>query len=249
MENAHIKLNREKGELKMNELLVFNQKALTIDSREVAEMMDTSHDQIIRKLEGAKDRKGIIEVLTDNQMVVSNYFIESSYKDGSGKQNKCYLCTKMGCEFLANKFTGKKGIIFTAKYVDKFNKMEKAIKTQIPQTYEEMIIMQAQSMMEFKKEVNGKFEVIENKIDNQITLDHGMQRKIQKAVAKRVIELLGKDTDEYKQYSKKYFAALYRDIKDRIGIPSYKDVKKKDYEAVVKYIECWMAPNNIRQSA
>lgn len=234
----------------MNGLQVLNQEnELTIDSREVAEMMGMKHYQILEKLEGTKTSKGIIEVLNDHNFMVVDYFIKSTYQDAKGEKRPCYLLTKMGCEFLANKFTGEKGIIFTAKYVDRFNKMEKAIKTQIPQTYEEMIIMQAQSMIEFKKEVNGKFEVIENKIDNQITLDHGMQRKIQKAVAKRVIELLGKDTDEYKQYSKKYFAALYRDIKDRMGIPSYKDVKKKDYEAVVKYIECWMAPNNIRQSA
>ena len=35
----------------------------------------------------------------------------------------------MGCDFLANKFTGEKGIIFTAKYVKRFNDMEGTIQT------------------------------------------------------------------------------------------------------------------------
>ena len=100
---------------------------LTIDSREVAEMMNMSHWGILRKLEGSKDRKGYIEILTDNQMVVSNYFIKSSYIDGSGKENTCYKLTKMGCEFLANKFTGEKGVLFTAKYVERFNEMEEKL--------------------------------------------------------------------------------------------------------------------------
>lgn len=62
--------------------------------------------------------------------MLSDYFIESSYKDASGKSNKCYECTKMGCEMLANKLTGEKGILFTAKYVKRFNDMEQHIKAQ-----------------------------------------------------------------------------------------------------------------------
>ena len=34
----------------------------------------------------------------------------------------------MGCEFLAHKFIGEKGIIFTAKYVKRFNEMEQVLK-------------------------------------------------------------------------------------------------------------------------
>ena len=37
----------------------------------------------------------------------------------------------MGCELLANKMTGEKGILFTARYVKKFNDMEKAIEQQV----------------------------------------------------------------------------------------------------------------------
>lgn len=102
---------------------------LTIDSREIADMLEIKHKEILRKLEGAKDRKGYIQILTEHQMVPSDYFIPSTYKDESGKENKCYLFTKLGCEFIANKFTGEKGVLFTAKYVKRFNEMEQSIKT------------------------------------------------------------------------------------------------------------------------
>lgn len=102
---------------------------LTIDSREIADMLEIKHKEILRKLEGAKDRKGYIQILTEHQMVPSDYFIPSTYKDESGKENKCYLFTKLGCEFIANKFTGEKGVLFTAKYVKRFNEMERKIKT------------------------------------------------------------------------------------------------------------------------
>lgn len=104
----------------------------TISTIEVAEMMEVEHKLILRKLDGRENKgkriKGYIEILTENQMVPSDYFIPSTYKDSSGKENKCYNVTKMGCEFLANKFTGEKGVIFTAKFVKRFHEMEEIIR-------------------------------------------------------------------------------------------------------------------------
>ena len=97
----------------------------TITTLEVAEMMETEHWKLLRKLDGDKKSAGIIKILTDNNFVVSDYFIPSSYKDSSGKENKCYQVTKLGCDFLANKSTGEKGVIFTARYVKRFYEMER----------------------------------------------------------------------------------------------------------------------------
>lgn len=112
----------------MNEL-----RKSTITTLEVAEMMEVSHNDILRKLDGRKDRKGYIQIMTESQMAVSDYFILSSYVDISGKENKCYEVTKLGCDFLANKSTGEKGVLFTARYVKRFYEIEHQVK-QIPIT-------------------------------------------------------------------------------------------------------------------
>jgi len=114
-------------------------KTQTITTLEIAEMMDMEHSKIIRKLEGGSDRRGFVQILTDTQMGVSDYFIPSAYKDASGKENKCYKLTRLGCDFLANKFTGEKGVIFTAKYVKRFHEMEDAAKPKFPKTYIEAL--------------------------------------------------------------------------------------------------------------
>lgn len=106
----------------------------TISSVEVAEMMGTEHWKLLRKLDGDKKSEGIIKILTDNNFVVSDYFIPDAYKDASGKENKCYQVTKLGCDFLANKFTGEKGVIFTAKYVKRFDEMEHTLKLGLTET-------------------------------------------------------------------------------------------------------------------
>lgn len=102
----------------------------TITTLEIAEMMEVKHWQILRKLDGTKKVKGIIQILSDNKIVVADFFQGSSYTDEQGKERPCYKVTKLGCDFLANKFNGEKGIVFTAKYVKRFADMEEAIKQQ-----------------------------------------------------------------------------------------------------------------------
>lgn len=63
-------------------------------------------------------------------LALSNYFIPSTYKAGT-REYKCYLVTKMGCELLGNKQQGEKGILFTAKYVERFNQYEEQLKQQL----------------------------------------------------------------------------------------------------------------------
>lgn len=78
--------------------------------------------------------------------------------------NKCYLVTKLGCDFLANKFTGEKGVIFTAKYVKCFHEMEdtleKAEHAQIQELAKQMEVVQV--LMKQQQEcIKGQQECIE----------------------------------------------------------------------------------------
>ncbi|MEH7651994.1 BRO family protein [Bacillus safensis] len=76
---------------------------------------------------------------------------------------------------------------------------------------------------------------LNTKVDEQITLDHGEQRRVQKAVATRIYSF----TDD-KNERNRLFKELYREIKDRFGVSSYKDVKRKDMQAAVNYIVNWV---------
>ena len=107
-----------------------------IDSREVAVMLDRTHEDIMKMIQGSGKNLGLIPVLEKGNFHVSDYFIESTYKiNGNNKTYRCYLVTKMGCEMLGNKQRGEKGILFTAKYVERFNQMERMLKEQSMDSY------------------------------------------------------------------------------------------------------------------
>src|SRR5690554_4867426 len=109
----------------MNELQVINFNGqYVVDSREVAEMIGMRHSDLLEKIGGSKKVKGYIEILTNGKFRSLDYFIPRSYTDSKGEERPCYLLTKLGCEMVANKLTGEKGVLFTATYVKKFNEME-----------------------------------------------------------------------------------------------------------------------------
>lgn len=113
-------------------LVVAEKVSETISSREVAEMMDKRHDNLIRDIE--KHTK-ILEKVTELNFEVSDLWQVSSYKDSTGRTSKEYQVTKRGCEFLAHKTTGEKGDLFTIRYMDKFEAMKKALKQQQVPSY------------------------------------------------------------------------------------------------------------------
>lgn len=91
-----------------------------MDSRDVAKMIGKRHRDLVRDI-----RRYISDMSQSAKLRSDDFFIESSYQAGTGKNYTCYLLTKQGCEFVANKLTGKKGTIFTATYVGLFNEYQK----------------------------------------------------------------------------------------------------------------------------
>ena len=110
----------------MNELQLINENGkIYVDSRQVAKMIGKRHDNLIRDIDGYVNILG-----QTSKLRTDNFFVKSSYQAGTGKTYPCYNLTRKGCDMVANKLTGEKGVLFTAEYVTKFEEMEKQIKMQ-----------------------------------------------------------------------------------------------------------------------
>lgn len=196
----------------MNDLINNNKTVNTIPSYEVAKMMELEHKRVLRMLDGASDRKGIIQILNESQMELVGYFIESSYIDAKGETRKCYECTKMGCDMLANKMTGEKGVLFTAKYVKKFNEMEQQLQSQqlkLPQTYKEALIALVEEI-----DAREKAEAERDRLIHQGKLYNTTE--IAKELGFKSAKALNKMLEEMKiQYRTNGTWVLYSDYADK----------------------------------
>lgn len=117
------------------QLPVFEYKGQPVaDSRDVAIFAGKDHAHLLRDIrryakamekfnESNVGFVGTTEGPTNTKLNPAGYFIEAVYIDEKGETRPCFYCTEMGCEMVANKMTGDKGIIFTAQYVKAFHAM------------------------------------------------------------------------------------------------------------------------------
>lgn len=90
----------------------------TITSMEVAEWCGKRHTDLLH------DIRKYVQQLGESKIAFTDFFKESTYVTDQNKTLPCFLVTKKGCEFIAHKMTGHKGVEFTARYINRFHEME-----------------------------------------------------------------------------------------------------------------------------
>lgn len=126
----------------------------TLDSRYVAQLLKKEHYDLLKDIERYK------EYFREVKIPFSEFFTESSYKtNGNNKSYKNYQITKKGCDFLAHKLTGQKGAIFTALYIEEFEKLEQNTTTKLADpNIIGMLIQTQQTMMSMLLDMQNKVE-------------------------------------------------------------------------------------------
>lgn len=211
----------------------------TIDSREVAEMMEIEHSNLIKKIDG------INEDFRKVKIDFSKYWKESSYQVvGQTRNYRCFLITKRGCEFLAHKTTGTKGNLFTDRYMDRFEEMEEKLKQpKLPQNPMQILEL----MFQADKEQDRKIETVEKKVDE---LEENLPllgidcEELTKEVKKIGVKCLGYDTPAYKDKSLrgKVYSDIYGQIKREFGVNSYKALKRKQLDIAIDFVKNYELP-------
>jgi hypothetical protein len=197
------------------------------DSRIVAKELGVEHKNLLKKIDGYVDKFTKAKSLA----LVENYYIEDSYTvKGNFKKYKMYWITKKGIAQLISGYNDFVPIAFelNVAYIEKFDKMENFIN----QNYKE----------EFNKFIETSPTILEmkNKIENQIRIDYSQQRVIQKKINCKIeLDYL---LDLGSKSKRSWYMALYKGIKDKFQIASYRDLKQKDFDKCVEFIENWLPP-------
>lgn len=203
----------------MNELKVVSfDGQLVADSRDVAEMTGKDHKELLRTI------RQYTGILTSANLRPLDFFIPSYYQDAKKEQRPCFLLTRKGCDMVANKMTGERGVLFTAAYVTKFEEMESQLVHKLPSNYKEALLalveevekrermetknlVLEQQVLELKPKATYYDLILQNKsllTATQIGKDYGMG-------APKFNQLLHKYGIQYKQGGVWLLYAKYQD--------------------------------------
>lgn len=209
---------------------------LVTDSREVADVTEILHKNLLAKI------KSYSEILASSNLSPLDFFIETTYQDEQDKPRLCYLLTKKGCDMVANKMTGTKGVLFTAEYVTRFEEMEKNIQKQLSP------MDQLKLQLKVLEEQDKKIEVIDNKVQNlesNMPLFNIECKELQALVKSTGTKALGGyKSAAYNDNSLrgKVYADIQRELKRQFAVNRYEAIKRSQLEVAKGIVEGYKLP-------
>ncbi len=143
-----------------------------VDSRDVAAMVERDHNELLKSI------RTYSQYLNEGEVPQIDFFIESTYTDSQNRTYPNFLITKKGCDLIANKMIGKKGVLFTAAYVSAFERMRNQIVAAPQLTPAQLIAAQAQVLVDMEQkmlaiqgqtqELQERQAALSNKVDTAL---------------------------------------------------------------------------------
>ena len=196
-----------------------------------------------RKEEGNRtdlQHKDLLKIIREefSEEIGEGKISPTSYKDQWNREQPMFVLTLS---------QARQVLVRESKYVRKsvihfLERLEEQLKNPFKKLSVQQMMIVA---LEEQEKIVDRVEVLENKVDNEIRVDNGEQRKIQRAVATRVYQRLD-IVPELIEDKKYMFQAIYRDLKDRLGVASYRDIKRKDLRDCLEYVSAWIEPADLR---
>lgn len=136
-------------------------QVISLSSKEVSEMLGKRHDNFMR------DIKKYIVTLEET---APQYFVESFYKDGLGKERPCFNITLAGCELIAGRMIGEKRTAFTEKYLKVFQPEEAPTAQEKDYTVKEVAkILGINDRTVYRHISRGKLATIQKEVVTTVT--------------------------------------------------------------------------------
>lgn len=224
----------------MKQLVFIENGRPVTDSLTVAEVFGKEHKHVIRDIEVQLEK---LAEAGEKEWGVSNFGL-TQYQHPQNKQRyPKYNLTEDAFTLLAMSYVTPEAMKMKVKFIQEFKQMRDQLQKQVASNVVPLderkvrmeLLKTAIDHEERLETVEKRIVEIEQKVDEQITLDHGEQRALQKAVARRIYEL-----ESNTQYRRELFRQLHREIKDRWAVASYRDVRRNELQQVLKYIDGWM---------
>ncbi|MCM3110642.1 Rha family transcriptional regulator [Lederbergia lenta] len=211
----------------MNQLVFIQNNRPVTDSLTVAEMFDKDHKNVLRDINTQIEYAG--PEFSQLNFEPSEYVVR-------GKRYPKFNLTEEAFALVVFSYNTKEAVRTKIAFIQEFKKLRQQLNK--PMSPAELALLQAQNIYQLEQKVEtheSKLTLLETKVDEQITLDHGEQRRLQKAVSIKAYELCSDPTER-----PRYFREIYREIKDRFAVASYKDVKRHELQSAIRYVENWI---------
>lgn len=170
----------------------------------------------------------------------NNFFNQHQIDLGSKNAKSVYLWTEKGAWFHAKSLNTDQAWDAYEKLVDDYYVKQQQVKIL---SEREQLLATMKLSLEMAEEftvVKKDVDELKDKIDKQMTLDYGQQLALSAAKNRRVEKLWDElPYNEFHDTKRKLHAQAWKDLKFAFGVASYRDIRQKDFQEAVNYVNAW----------
>lgn len=215
----------------MEGLVTIKNKEAVTDSLTLANAFNKQHKDILRDIRCLD----CSEEFSRRNFALSNYHLR-------GKEYPHYYITQDGFSYLAMGYTGKKAALFKEKYIEAFNKMRKYMENGEALSDKDRLIASIKLTLHNSEEIalyRNKVLGLEDRFNNELTLSHGQAAFVSHTVKKRVEKLWNEGVVGSLESKKQMYSLIYSQMRRAFQAPTYREVKRKNYDDAVSWISTW----------
>lgn len=218
--------------------LIIKKETKYITSLELLEEIN-----FFRKQEGNRTKLkhyDLLKIIRDEfeEEIGAGKISESSYKNSQNKEHPMFELTIS---------QSKQVLVRESKFVRKavIKKLEKIENIAVGTNNSNGLLLQAtKNLLELSSQHEERINDLENKVENSIIIETYQKGVVQKTIGKRVhmrFKELGERVEK-----KDLYHNIHRELKYKFNVRSYGDLKKKDYEIALEWIENWVENSDLR---
>jgi hypothetical protein len=229
----------------LNNLTVTEFKDLRVlTTQQISEQYETDSKTISNNFNRNKERyqEGKHYILLQGEEL-KEYKTNHQF-DESSRVNQLYLWTEKGCLLHAKSLGTDKAWEVYENLVDTYFQPKDVLLG---------LSTEMQALLMHDKKIKSVIEHIQKtdtrvgKLENNMVIDYGQQRVLERKVNETVLRHLGgKGSNAYKEISKVVFSECNRDIKDFFNVNSRNNIPNLKFDAAITYIKNWEPCNNTK---
>jgi anti-repressor protein len=217
----------------MNELVFIENGQVVTDSLVVSGVFGKEHKNVMRDIDTQLNKLALAGEGKFNKL----NFERIEYKDARNRTQEKYNMTEDAFTLVAMSYTTPEAMKFKVKFIEAFKKMREELSS--PKALSER--EQRVELLKLTLEHEEKFEEYDgrlSKLEDNVRIDSFQQNVIQKQVKKRVYKVFEDHNPNGLELSK-LFPCIHRNLRDSFGVPTYKDLRKLDFDDALSWVKSW----------
>lgn len=217
----------------MSELVFIENGQAVTDSLTVSDVFGKDHKNVVRDIDNQINK---LRMADEGEFIKLN-FEPGIFKGANNKEGKKYNLSEDAFTLVAMSYVTPEAMKFKVKFIQEFKRIKEELTKPKALTEHEQRIELLKLSLAHEEKFN-EYDQRLGQLEDNVRIDAFQQTVIQKQINKRVYKVFETHNPQGLEI-KKLFPCIHRNLRDAFGVPTYKDLRKLDFDEALSWVQSW----------